>query len=288
MKKQTEKIPKVIGPKFKEFRKKANVSLKELAQKVGITSDSALSRWERGEEGLPVEIFDRVIASLNISYSEIITNEVEVKQINEKVDFLYQKNDTKGLRALATKLLEEYYQETDKFLQTEMLIKSAIVINYYMDLTGIDLSDDEYKLKLTQQFGNIEFWFKKEIILFANVQLLLNSSVVYELSRSLISEMCDKDLVSIDVSIALLNAIFVLIKQKEPEKAQSILNGTKQLQFSSNDLLVKTRIKFMTLLLKYVETAKDYEIRQFFKSLTDVHLRENCELAFLQIKKIYD
>lgn len=204
------------------------------------------------------------------------------------MDFLYQKNDTKGLRALATKLLEEYYQETDKFLQTEMLIKSAIVINYYMDLTGIDLSDDEYKLKLTQQFGNIEFWFKKEIILFANVQLLLNSSVVYELSRSLISEMCDKDLVSIDVSIALLNAIFVLIKQKEPEKAQSILNGTKQLQFSSNDLLVKTRIKFMTLLLKYVETAKDYEIRQFFKSLTDVHLRENCELAFLQIKKIYD
>ncbi|WP_353535730.1 helix-turn-helix domain-containing protein [Lactobacillus amylovorus] len=47
--KRNAKVNKLVGPKFKEIRKKKHVSLKELAQKTGVTSTSALSRWERGE-----------------------------------------------------------------------------------------------------------------------------------------------------------------------------------------------------------------------------------------------
>lgn len=52
---------------------------KQVAKTVG--PKSALSRWERGEADLPVEVFEKVIATLNISYSEIIINEVEIKQL---------------------------------------------------------------------------------------------------------------------------------------------------------------------------------------------------------------
>jgi transcriptional regulator with XRE-family HTH domain len=83
--KRNAKVNKLVGPKFKEIRKKKHVSLKELAQKTGVTSTSALSRWERGEEGLPVEIFDKLLTSLNISYNEIITSEIEIKQVIMKV-----------------------------------------------------------------------------------------------------------------------------------------------------------------------------------------------------------
>ncbi len=71
MKRRNAKIDKIVGPKFKEIRKEANISLKELAQKVGVVSTSTLSRWERGEEGLPVEIFEKLLTSMNISYTRL-------------------------------------------------------------------------------------------------------------------------------------------------------------------------------------------------------------------------
>jgi len=71
VKRRNAKIDKIVGPKFKEIRKEANISLKELAQKVGVVSTSTLSRWERGEEWLPVEIFEKLLTSMNISYYQI-------------------------------------------------------------------------------------------------------------------------------------------------------------------------------------------------------------------------
>lgn len=130
MQKRNTKIPMTVGSKFKVIRKKNHVSLKSLAQKVGITSTSALSRWERGETGLPVE----------------------------------------KLKNLSFQLLEKYHHENDEYLKKEALIKSAIALNFYFDLSGQDLSDDEYKKTLAEQFVGIKHWFKKEIILFANIQ----------------------------------------------------------------------------------------------------------------------
>ena len=137
MQKRNTKIPMTVGPKFKVIRKKNHVSLKSLAQKVGITSTSALSRWERGETGLPVEKLK------NLSF-----------QLLEK----YHHE------------LEKYHHENDEYLKKEALIKSAIALNFYFDLSGQDLSDDEYKKTLAEQFVGIKHWFKKEIILFANIQ----------------------------------------------------------------------------------------------------------------------
>lgn len=98
MKRRNAKIDKIVVPKFKEIRKEANVSLKELAQKVGVVSTSTLSRRERGEEGLPVEIFEKLLTSMNISYNEIITSEVDIKQVIAKIEFAYQENDINELK----------------------------------------------------------------------------------------------------------------------------------------------------------------------------------------------
>ncbi|EEJ71292.1 helix-turn-helix domain-containing protein [Lactobacillus ultunensis] len=284
MKRRNAKITKTIGPKFKEIRKEAHISLKELAKKVGIVSPSTLSRWERGEEGLPVEIFEKLLTTMNISYNEIIANEVEVKQVMMKIELLYQKNDIDGLKNYATQLLNEYYQEKENYLRLELLIKSAIAVNFYIDLTGIDITNKKYKMSLTKQFENINYWFKKEIILFGDVQLLLDNSTVYELSRSLISKMYDKSLVEVVVSISLLNAVFVLIKRKTPDKAKIILNATVHLNFPKNDVVTKVRIKFMKVLLNYVDAGKEYPIRQFLDSLDDEHLKESWIFATKQIR----
>ncbi|MDN6652659.1 MAG: helix-turn-helix domain-containing protein, partial [Lactobacillus sp.] len=116
---------KIVVPKFKEIRKEANVSLKELAQKVGVVSTSTLSRWERGEEGLPVEIFEKLLTSMNISYNEIITSEVDIKQVIAKIEFAYQENDINELKKLSLCLLDKYQQSRDEFSKVEYLLKSA-------------------------------------------------------------------------------------------------------------------------------------------------------------------
>lgn len=282
-----DQIVKTVGPKFKEFRKKMNISLNELARRAGVSSRSTLSRWERGEEGLPVEIFERLITCLNLSYQEIMINEVEIQDLLNQIEYLYQNNDLQGLKALITVYLERYRQSAKELIQVELLFKSAIALNYYLDLTGDDLSDEKFKLELTKRVSSIRYWLKKEIVLFGNVQLLLDADTIYKLARSLASENYERNLVSIDVSIALLNAVYALIKKKAPGRAQRLLNVAAKLNYSSNDVLVKLRIKFMQALLQYLDSHNEYGIIKFLNSVEDKKLKSDYQFAFLQIKEIY-
>lgn len=287
IKQANNNIAKTVGPKFKDFRKKLNISLKDLAAQAGVSSKSTLSRWERGEKGLPVEVFERLITSLNISYSEIVINEVEIKQLLEKIEYLYQNNDVQQLQQLATYYLDEYAKSDRGDSRIEALFKSAVSLNYYLDLTGVDLSTDKYKSELKNRVENIQYWFKKEIILFGNVQLLLDADTVYGLARSLASDSFEKDIVSKDVSITLINAIFVLIKKKAPLKAKRLLNVTSKLNFSSNDILVKVRLRFMECLLQYIDSGNRYAVEQFINTLESEILKKDYQFAFAQVKQIY-
>ena len=71
----------------------------------------------------------------------------------------------------------------------------------------------------------------------------------------MISEVHNQDLVSVVTSNTLLNAVFVLVKDKQPDKAKVILNTTSKLNYSKNDLLTNVRIKFMNALLAYIDTT---------------------------------
>jgi hypothetical protein len=116
--------------------------------------------------------------------------------------------------------------------------------------------------------------------------LLLDSATVYSLARELASKMSGKDLVAMNVSITLLNAVFVLIKRKVPDKARKVLNATCQLNFSANDLLTRVRIKFLKILLNYIDSGN--QIKQFLNSLESEQLKESWTFAFQQVKDIYN
>ncbi|WP_345739784.1 MULTISPECIES: hypothetical protein [Lactobacillus] len=192
------------------------------------------------------------------------------------------------LKDYTNELLSAYYQENDNYLRSEYLIRVANAANYYMDLTETDLTDKEFKAELTQCFKNINYLFEKEIILFGDVQLLLDTTTVYRLARELASKMYGRDLVTMSVSITLLNAVFVLIKRKATDEARKVLNATCQLNFSTNDLLTVTRIKFLKTLLNYIDSGKEYQIMQFLNSLENKQLKESWTFAFQQIKDIYN
>ncbi|WP_251716519.1 hypothetical protein [Lactobacillus agrestimuris] len=129
------------------------------------------------------------------------------------------------------------------------------------------------------------------MILFANVQLLLDPTAVYKLSRSLLSEMYENNIVSLNESIAILNAVFVLIKKKEVTKAEKLLSIIKKMNFDDNDLLVKIRIQFVEQLINYLNTRDKDKISNFLfmiKEVFDQQLYSDYMFAFQQIKEIYD
>ncbi|GAA0039149.1 hypothetical protein [Lactobacillus amylovorus] len=72
-----------------------------------------------------------MLTSLNISYNEIITSEIEIKQVIMKVEFLYQENKIQELKDYTNKLLDTYYRENDNYLRSEYLIRAATAANYY-------------------------------------------------------------------------------------------------------------------------------------------------------------
>lgn len=287
------KIDKLIGPKFKKIRKRSNISLKKLCIDVPITSTSVLSRWERGEEYLPIEIFDKLLDYFHISYFEIGTSEKELKSVIQKISILYQENNIQKLHDFSQDLLNKYLNENNnnKFVKLELLFKSAMANNYYLDLSGNDLTNRDYKLSLLNQIAKINNWLDKEVILFANVQLLLDPTAVYKLSRSLLSKMYEDNIVSLNESIAILNAVFVLIKKKEVTKAEKLLSIIKKINFDDNDLLVKIRIQFVEQLINYLNTRDKDKILNFLfmiKEVFDQQLYSDFMFTFQQIKEIYD
>lgn len=130
---------------------------------MGVVSTSTLSRWERGEEGLPVEIFEKLLTSMNISYNEIITSEVDIKQVIAKIEFAYEENDINELKKLSLCLLDKYQQSRDEFSKVEYLLKSAMAMNYYLDLSGKDLSDIKYKVTWQSNLIILDIGLKKKL-----------------------------------------------------------------------------------------------------------------------------
>jgi hypothetical protein len=116
---------------------------------------------------------------------------------------------------------------------------------------------------------------------------LLDADSVYKLSRSLASKIYDEDLIAIRTSNTLLNAVVVLIKKKHVKEAQLVLNVITKLNISPIDLLTKVRIKYMQVLLNYIDTDNEYEISQFLNSLEDEYLKESWKFATAKIKEIY-
>lgn len=286
-------ISEKIGVRFKEIRKELDkkMTLKKLSEQVVITSPAALSRWENGKQGIPVEVFDRILKVMNLSYDEVIIDEKQLKVIQRKVDYLYQINDTSKLKELSSKLLKKYYAEKDELNKSDLLIQSAIAANYYLDLTGKDLTNNEFKNELTHRFAKISQWLEKDVELYDNVQLMLEPTTLYELSCSLIKKASLEKFVSEVISVGLLNSIFVLIKTQNINYAQDLLNSVKDLRFANHDTLVRNRIQLMDNLITYIKTNDEDEFNAFLKEIKESlnsQLEPDFRFAFNQIKEIYN
>ncbi|MGQ5709712.1 Rgg family transcriptional regulator [Lactobacillus sp. PSON] len=276
-----------LGINFRKIRNSKHVSLENAAQ--GITTTTRLSNWELGNlsDGMPIEIVNQLLDRLNISYDELVQGKIRGTNFTEIVSKFYQSNNTHELKKLTLDCLKQY-QKTDLIAA---LLKAAIADNFYFDLTGKDLFSTNEKTKVELYLSQITIWSYKDIQLFANVQLLLKPQMVYNLSRSLISTVYEDEEASNIVAVALLNAIFTLIKNKKLTFAKELLAPTTKIKFSKYNYLVALRIKFMYALISYIEQHNFQNIEILFNNMKTFpeydQLLTDFKFAFKQIQKIY-
>ncbi|MBD5429508.1 Rgg/GadR/MutR family transcriptional regulator [Lactobacillus sp.] len=275
-----------IGIKFKKLRKIKGLSQDEVCK--NITSRSRLSRWENGstESGMPIEIVKQLMNRINISYEELFSDDDNTLQIMNKIQKLYQDNKSTELGTLAKELLK-ISQNDDS-----TILLAAIAANFYFDLSNNNLFSPTAKKKLTDYCYSIKNWSEDEIRLFGNVQLLLDSQTIYNLSRSLISTLYERKHVNDYDTITLLNGVFSLIKRKELTYAKNLLKRINFLNISSYDYLALYRIDFTQYLLDIIRNHTDYsKLNALFAELSRSskfdQLLSDFKFAFEQVKQIY-
>ena len=85
---------KFIGQKLKEYRKKANLSQEQVAEKVGL-AEKHYGRLERGACMPALETFFKLISVLNIPLAEFgaKSDDIENKSRDELIKEIYLSND---------------------------------------------------------------------------------------------------------------------------------------------------------------------------------------------------
>lgn len=281
----------IYGPKFRKLRKQNNINIVQAAD--GITSKSSLDRWEKGNDNLSFSKVIELLQRIHIQPVEFLgsDNPSRLSILYHQAMIAYYNNDVSTLKKLAQKYLTLFQESptTEKYF-----FQATVACNLYEDLTNINLLPSNLRIKLNEYFANLESWSYENIFFFSSVQLLLHPRLILRLSNSLITFSKENHLNRQDwhalVVEAILNAIFVLLKMKQPKKAKELIDNLHTMKFSDNFILEKIRINFMSALIKYAFTKNNSEVQVILLSIKNLeldHLYSDLQFAANQIIQLY-
>lgn len=279
-----------MGQKFREIRRAKKINIYDACEK--IISESSLQRWESGEGKMPIEKVMDLLNRIHVQPKEFI-DEMPISSFQIYVSNVATAYENENAEQLKNMLEFEkslhYLQPQDK----DIFQRYVIACNFYMDLTGENLLSDEDLLRLKAYLTAIDHWHQENVLMFADTLLLLPAEDISKVARSLLSYLIDTDIkrrfgiMSIN---ALLNAVFALIKNKEVELANKLLNQIQKINLSFDHTSESLRIKFMSILFNYLKTKDITEFNNFLVALNSTGLQDKMEdfrLGFLQVKEIY-
>lgn len=279
----------MLGAKFRKLRKAKNINLYKASE--GITSKSSLQRWENGQGEMSIEKVIALLKKIHVQPDEFVRSLNDLKVYTKDVSVAYQNNDISKLKSIANNLLTIHYLDpTDQ----KIFFQAAIACNYYMDFTNVNLLNENDILRLRAYFSSIKNWTRENIIIFGNVQLLLDGEYVYIIARSLLSCLIDNktddDSLNKMGVTSLLNAVFVLIKKESIDKACKLLTQIKNLKYIDELHFSQIRIKYAEKVFSCIKSKNTQEMDDFLADLKSVGLIQQADdfaLGFSQMKKIY-
>lgn len=130
---------KTIGEKIKGFRKIKSISLRELAEKIGV-SDTALSKIETGKtKSITIDLGKKLCNEIGISFDELF----EIESTN---------SEFKNLQSQLNSLYSDLKNKDVQIGEKDLLIKSIIYQNKELKRALINRIDMGYLI----EFGNLQ------------------------------------------------------------------------------------------------------------------------------------
>lgn len=228
-----KKVSRKLGPKFRKIRKEKGFSLKKASSE--IISSPTLSRWERGKQDISISAYYDLLKRMHISPADLEDTQNNTSKLIDKILLLYAEDKVKDLGSLSKTLVADY--SLSKTNDADDLLVVITACNFFLDLSGIDLTSKKVRTKLILEVSKIEHWYKQDINLFTNSQLLLDSQKIYELGKSLASKAYELNVMPPLYSRPLLNAVFVLMRKRQPQYAEKLFITINKLTFSPYDEL---------------------------------------------------
>lgn len=146
---QTLSIEENAGARIRELRKSYQYTLEQLAELVGI-SKSVLSKIENGKVSSPISTYSRICAALNISLSDIFSEE------NGEDHSLVRKRDRIPLSVRDSQIGYTYYSLTQPRKGRQM---SPFLLYYPHELLEIPTSHHAGEEFLFILKGELEFLY---------------------------------------------------------------------------------------------------------------------------------
>lgn len=276
-----------VRGKFHELRKNNDLSLNKVC--TGITSKSALSRWEHGNGGMDVDKAVQLIRRIGVNPSEFFSFDYD--QLTKQLNQAYLDNDLNRLEQLTRIALRKFHAEPAVFLN---LFNATIAANFSLLLAHKDRFSDGDREQLLNELDNTQTWSQERINLFGGSIMLLPSDQVVSLSQKIIKQLerikKNSDTGFSNTMATLVDVPLALLEKKELGAAKKVYRLLDRVYLPEDLLALRVRKYFYKLLIDYIEGKDQGELDTLLKILDYLglqHTLSNYQQDFAEIRRIY-
>lgn len=174
------------GATIRIIRKRKGITLQVLAS--GVCSVSFLSKFERGESDISLDLMTRLLENLMIPFEEFLFIHRDyslepVQHFFKQADALYLNRDVAGLQRLKNEQLEKW-----QAYEIVTYLNNALLLEVYESIVGETLQSEAIQKSNVQALSDylfeVEEWGYYELSLYNGTMLLLEPEMVILLSKT--------------------------------------------------------------------------------------------------------
>jgi Rgg/GadR/MutR family transcriptional activator len=277
----------MYGEKFHELRKDNDLSLTTVCQ--GITSKSALSRWEHGEGHMDADKAVKLIRRIGVNPSEFFTFQYD--QLTNQLNQACFDNDLNRLEQLTKIALRKYHAEPGEFIN---LFNAAVAANFSLLLAKKDLFSDGDREALLEVLENTTYWSQERIDLFGGSIMLLPTDKIVSLASKIVKQLGRIKKISdwqfFNTMGMLLNVPLALLEKQELTEAKKMYRLLDRIYIPEDFMALILRKYLYKLLINYVEGKDEGELDTLLKILDYLglkHTLSDYQDDFADIRRIY-
>lgn len=268
------------GSYFRTIRHNKGLTLAEVSR--NITSPSFLSKFERNEASMSIDILLPLLDNMNVKLDEfaVTANIKSSKNFYAQLTKItgYQiKNDIEKLVGIKNFEMNQYETTHVLFHKHLSIISRAAIA----DDTDTKLAKSSISYIVNYLFG-IEHWNEYELTIFSSIVAQLTSDVQRRLSFELFKQLQEPRIITKNLNLiwsSVINVIIAQIDRKNYADANILVSQLEQENSPNVDWQIRIRLTFLKGVLIFCTFKNEQGIETAEKAIDAMKLIGETELA---------